>query len=171
MKKFLLALVLMVPMLAWSQDNQPHIKFMGIELGQDSTVFASELIAKGFTPITADGGKWRGFKGNFWELTDCNVVLHADINKKIESVGVVAKEADYGLMSPLFKDLTAKYNGKDPTFIENSGDWFKCMWLAGAGVIEMNCMGSPVNIFELTYYDSQAALKYLNGISSKYDDL
>lgn len=171
MKKLLLYLSFLLPMIAWAQDSQSHINFMGIELGQDSTVFAKQLMDKGFTPITADNGNWKGYKGDFWKLSNCEIVLKTNNEKVIDRVVVIAKESDYYLMSPLFKSLTSKYNAQDPSFIENKRDWFKCMWLAGAGVIEMNCMGSPINKFILTYYDAQAALDYLKTISSKLDDL
>lgn len=171
MKKLLFVLALLMPILTFAQPPQPHLMVMGIALGQDSTVFASRLIDRGFIPVTADNGKWHGFQGDFWKLSNCKIVLKTDKDHKVDRVAVLANEADYHLMSPLFKSLTSKYDEREPTFIDSNGDWFKCMWLAGPGVIEMNCMGDPVNIFQLTYYDAQAALEYLKAISSKLDDL
>lgn len=87
MKKLILILFLLVPMLSMAQEA----KFMGLELGTDMDSFCNSLLKKGLKQ-TVDRFSEREFIGTFATYNNCSIIIKCtETSKKVMSAEVVVE--------------------------------------------------------------------------------
>lgn len=113
MKRFLLMMALVIlATSAVGAQNEPHLKFMGIEIDGKLSVFGQKLEKKGFTEITrvSDRVLYEGkFAGRY-----CNVVVSATSNNtEVFQVIVILEDDNWSDIKSCYfdfkKSLSEKY--------------------------------------------------------------
>ena len=153
MKKYLLALVLMVPMLVRGHEDAKHLKFMGIPITGNLTEMTDALNAKGLV-IQNDVKDIPGFDaikmhGKFWEYTDADVIVRYSNEFQCVTSVVVSIENAAGSCTDLIQSLDKKYGKHN---FEKDGYWEKYFWADEFGTIEVDYISYPKKKYIMLIY-------------------
>lgn len=153
MKKFLLALFLVLPMIAWGQEGIEHLKFMGIPITGSLTEMTDALKAKGLV-IQNEVKDIPGFDaikmhGKFWEYTDADVIVRYNNEFQCVTSVVVSIENAADSCTDLIQSLDKKYGKHN---YEKDGYWEKYFWTDEFGAIEIDYVSYPKKKFLMLIY-------------------
>lgn len=153
MKKFLLALVLVLPMIAWGQEDAEHLKFMGIPITGSLTEMTDALKAKGLV-IQNEVKDIPGFDaiklyGKFWNYPEADIIVR--YNKEFQCVTsvVVSIEKNNDICTDLIQSLDKRYGKHN---YEKDGYWEKFFWTNAFGVIEVDFISYPKKKYLMLIY-------------------
>lgn len=153
MKKFLLALAMIVPMLAWGQDGDEHLKFMGVPITGTLSQMTENLTKKGLT-IQNEVKDIPGFDaiklyGKFWNYPEADVIVRYNNEFQCVTSVVVSIEKNNDTCMDLIQSLDKKYGKHN---YEKDGYWEKYFWTDEFGAIEVDYISYPKKRYLMLIY-------------------